>query len=183
MSTDFFALADAIAHKEQELHDLRRELSLLHASPALPAGECTLLRCRLKGYAVALLATEVDEVLNMAELVASPSSPAWVMGLLSVGPRRIPVVDLLARESGVRRRADPAEFIVLARTRTGVCGLVMEAIDGLAQIESKEVYRPEPEVPFGAYVRGVVDIAGEPVLLVSAVSVLLPDAPVNVNTT
>jgi chemotaxis signal transduction protein len=179
MTTDFFALVDAIAHKEQELHDLRRELSLLHASTPLPTGECMVLRCVLKEHAVALLASEVDEVLNMAELVTSPSSPAWLMGLLSVGPRRVPVIDLFARESGVRRSPDPAEFIVLARTRTASCGLVVDAIDGLAQIASRDVYRPEPEAPFGAYVRGVVNIAGKPVLLLSAIPVLLPDEPVN----
>ena len=89
MTTDFFTLVAAIARKEQELQDLRREFSLLHASTPLPTGECVVLRCALKGYAVALLATEIDEVLNMAELVSSPSSPAWLMGLLSVGSRRI----------------------------------------------------------------------------------------------
>src|SRR4051812_40507664 len=116
MTTDLFTLLDAIARKEQELHGLQRELSFLHAGTPLPTGECVVLRCTLKGHAVALFATEIDEVLNMAELVSSPSSPAWLMGLVSVGSRRIPVVDLFARESGVRRSPDPAEFIVLART-------------------------------------------------------------------
>ena len=168
MSTDPFELVDAITRKEQELHELRRELACLHRRSSLPSTEFVALRCRLHGYAVALIAQELHEVVRMAELLVLPDSPTWLMGLLALGPRRIPVLDLLARDAGVRRSPAPNEFVVIAETEAGPCGLLMEAIEGLVTVAPSQISRPERDAPFGAHVLGIVSIGDEAVLLLSA---------------
>lgn len=168
MSTDLFTLVDSIARKEQELDTLRRQLAHLHGCTRLPSGELTVLRCRLNGYALALPVAEISEVVRMAELTVLPNAFAWILGLVTLGTERIPVVDLLGGEAGVRRAPDPDDFIVLAVAQNGPVGLVMDAIDGLFTFEGSTLCRPQAEVPFGAHVLGVFDAGGEAVLLVSA---------------
>lgn len=175
MSPDLFTLMEAIARKQRELDALRRELVQLQGCTTLPSGEVTVLRCRLRGHAVALPVAEVLEVIRMPELTVLPDAFPWVMGLVSIASNRIPVVDLFGGET--RRAADPDDFIVLAETQAGPIGLVMDAIENLVTFDSSKLSRPEPDVPFGAHVVGVFEADGDTVLLLSAAPIAAPPVP------
>jgi chemotaxis signal transduction protein len=101
-----------------------------------------------------------------------PDAFPWVMGLVSIASKRIPVVDLFGGET--RRVADPDDFIVLTETQSGPIGLVMDAIEDLVTFDASTLSRPEPDVPFGAHVRGVFDAGGDAVLLLSAAPIVTP---------
>lgn len=165
---DPFALPEIIARKERELDVLRRELSLLRTPARLPQGAFPVLRCGLGRYAIALLASEVEEVLRMVELTPLPAAPPWIPGLLSLGARRLPVVDLIARESGSARAVDPSEFIVVTTTERGTCALLVESVEGLSSVDSTQVQRPSLDMPFGAHVLGVTTLGEQSVLLVTS---------------
>jgi len=175
MTADSFALADAILEKERELDALRRELALHRACSRVLAADTVIVRCRLRGHTIALLASEISEVVRMAELTTVPGAAPWFVGLLAVGAQRLPVLDLFARKSGVRRVPDPSEFIVLSETRNGPCGLVVDSIDDLVTIHGREVRRPTADAPFGAHVLGSIDVRGDTILLLSAAPLSLPD--------
>lgn len=175
MSPDLFTLMEAIARKQRELDALRRELVQLQGCTTLPSGEVTVLRCRLRGHAVALPVSEIIEVIRMPELTVLPDAFPWVMGLVNIASKRIPVVDLFGGET--RRAADPEHFIVLAETPSGPIGLVMDAIDNLVTFDASTLSRPEPDVPFGAHVVGVFEADGDTVLLLSASPIAVPPVP------
>jgi chemotaxis signal transduction protein len=175
MTADPFILVEAIAQKERELNALRSELASQRASSRLPAAEAVILCCRLGAHRVALLASEIREVVQMAELRSLPDVPAWFMGLLALGNERLPVLDLSARETGARRIPDPSELIVLTDTRTGACGLVVDAIDELVTVQASQIRRAPPDAPFGAHVLGLVELETDTVVLLSAAPLSLDE--------
>jgi purine-binding chemotaxis protein CheW len=170
-----FVLAEAIAQKERELYALRSELARQRASSRIPEAEAVIVRCRLGEHNVALLTSEVSEVLRMAELSTIPDAPVWFMGLLAIGSQRIPVIDLFAHQTGRRRTPDPSELIVLTETRSGPCGLVVDEVAELVTIHGSQVFRPAPDAPFGAHLLGTVTVGDQPVLLLSAAPLSLED--------
>ncbi|MFO0694281.1 MAG: chemotaxis protein CheW [Polyangiales bacterium] len=160
-------LLEAIATKERELDVLRRRLAAFREAIRLPAGRVGVLRCRLGGSHVAFREDEIDEVVAMAELLVLPNSPAWLMGLLTVGRVRIPVLDLVARDTGVRRTADPSEHVVLATVAGRRLGVVVDELESLDTLEGSDVARPSADLPFAAHVVGVADVGERPTLLLS----------------
>ena len=176
MSPDLFTLMDTIARKREELDALRRELVQLQGCTTLRSGEVTVLRCRLRGHAVALQVTEIIEVIRMPELTVLPDAFPWVLGLVSIASKRIPVIDLFGGDT--RRAADPDDFIVLTETQAGPIGVVMDEIEDLVTFDGSALSLPEPDVPFGAHVVGVFEADGETVLLLSAAPIAVPPVPV-----
>jgi purine-binding chemotaxis protein CheW len=175
MTQDPFLLAEIIRRKEQELYDLRALLARKQAPSSLPAGEFVVLRCRLQAVAIAIPAVQIREVVQMASLAPVPDAPPWLAGVLLLGPEYVPVIDLSARQSGASRARDPSEFIVLAQTRAGTRGLVVDTIDGLVTVDGRAVARPGPEIPFGPHVVGIATLAGESVIVVSAAALSSAD--------
>lgn len=183
MSPDnVFSLVDRIARKEQELDTLRRQLFQHQAGATYTSGDITVLRCQLHGHAVALPVDEILEVVRMVELTVLPDAFPWVIGLMSIASKRIPVIDLFGAVAGRRRLAEPDDFIVIAETRNGTIGLVMDEIDGLFRLEGGALSRPEPDLPFGAHVRGVFDAAGHSVLLLSAAPISIAELALKAST-
>jgi chemotaxis signal transduction protein len=175
MTQDLFLLAEIIRRKEQELHELRAQLTRTQAPRSLPAGELAVLRCRLQTVAIAIPATQIREVVQMAALTHVPDAAIWLAGILMLGPEHIPVIDMSARQTGVPRQRDPSEFIVIAETRSGACGLVVDTVEGLVTIDARTVCRPGPEIPFGAHVVGVAKLSNESVIVVSAAALSADD--------
>jgi purine-binding chemotaxis protein CheW len=180
MTDDLFALLNELSTKERELSDLKRALSVQVSSVRIPAHRSTVLRGNLFGFPVALLAEEVDEVVRMPALTPLPDAPPWILGLLRVGEDLVPVLDLSARETQSRRALDPDHFVVLTNVRGQRRGLLLESIEGLAEIEAANLRRPELDQPFGPYVLGTYNLADRVVLLLSTAplelaSFLLPE--------
>lgn len=175
MTLDPFLLADTIRRKERELYELRGELARRQAPHGLPAGEFMALRCRLQGISVAIPALQIREVVQMAALTCVPDAPAWLAGMLALGPEHIPVFDLSARSSGEARAHDPSDFIVLADAHSGACGLIVDTIDGLVALDAAKLTRPGPEVPFGPHVLGLCRVAAESVILLSVTALSVED--------
>ena len=178
MTVDLFAVAQAIADKERELHALRSLLARARQQTQVPDGEFVALRCSLAGSTVAIAATQIREVVQMAELTQLPGAAPWFAGLLTIGEERIAVLDLAATDSGVPRPRDPSEFVVLLNATDSVTGLVVDALLDLVTLDGEKVHRPDPELPFGPHVIGVTSIGGESVLLLSAAALASEPASV-----
>jgi chemotaxis signal transduction protein len=175
MTQDPFLLAEIIRRKEQELYELRTQLTRTQAPHSLPASAFVVLRCRLQELAVAIPAVQIREVVQMAALTHVPDAAIWLAGVLVLGPEHIPVIDMSARHTGRSRPRDPSEFIVIAETRSGACGLIVDTVDGLVTIDGRTVTRPGPEIPFGAHVVGIATLANETLIVVSAAALSADD--------
>lgn len=182
MTIDPTSLALRIAERERELDALRRELSRWRTPARLPDGLFGVLRCSVGPYAIGLLTREIDEVLPMAALTLVPSAPPWMLGLLVLGERRVPVMDLLARESGTQRVLDPGEFLVVTTTENGSCALVVERLEGLCELDSADVHRPSLDIPFGAHVLGIAAASDPPFVLISTAPLSLRELAAEVHT-
>lgn len=169
-------LADTIARKERELRELYRERARLHGYVEAPQIEIVALRGKVDGQAVAIDVSEVSEVVRMAELAALPDAPPALMGVLAIGSLRAPIFDLFAR-GVVRRNPKPEDFIVLMHTRAGLCGLVMDSIDGIAQVSGSSVPLASRDAACGVHVVGVIAVGGESVFLLSAAAVPVESIP------
>ena len=180
MTDDLFALLDELSTKERELADLKRALSVQVSSVRIPVQHSTVLRGNLFGFPVAVLAEEVDEVVRMPALTPLPDAPPWIVGLLQIAEDCLPVLDLSARETQKRRAPDPDHFVVLTNVRGQRRGLLLESVEGLAEIDGANLRRPALDQPFGPYVLGTYNLADRIVLLLSTAplelaSFLLPE--------
>jgi len=173
------SLVAEITRRERELDALRHELSAFRRPALRGIGELSVVRCRLGDRAVAFRSSELDEVVMMAALTPLPEAPPWVMGMLQVGPDHLPVLDLVARETGHRRRPHPDQFILLARNSEARLGMVVDALEGLANIDAREVHPPPAEIPFAAHALGIADISDRPTVLlaVQAIPIVTLESP------
>ncbi len=176
--SDPLQLVEDIAEKVRELDALRRRLADHRPRLRMAADSLEVLLCRLGESAVAFRGVDVDEVVAMAELTELPMAPPWLAGLLAVGEERVPVVDLPARESGVRRVLHPSEFIVLAHAASGRLGVIVDGLQGLFTVPANAVHRPSSQLPFAAFVTAVVEVDGGSAALLSVEPLALAEPAV-----
>jgi purine-binding chemotaxis protein CheW len=118
----------------------------------------SLVTCRAAGERFALDVGSVERVLRYSPPRALPNSAAWLRGVLSVGERLVPVLDLRERLGLPATTPVDASRIVVLALPAGRIGFVVDAVDDVVGIDAAAV-APPPPVYRGlakAYVEGIV---------------------------
>lgn len=110
----------------------------------VPVQEIELLAFRLGSEEYALLVEQVREVIKLWEITAVPNTPDYVLGVISLRGRVLPVVDLCTRlglPPGVR---DGRTRIIIVSIDEEETGLIVDRVTGVIKLPQEDV-RPAPD--------------------------------------
>lgn len=130
-------------------------------------GQLVVFRAAQRDFAFAL--EDVDEVVRMVALEPLPETPPWLLGVMNLRGRVVPVIDLAGRLGlPVTQPATDARIIVVHHgeaVAAGMASLVREAL--AVPDEVSEVHDGRPD-PASAAVRGVARIGDDLVAVLNA---------------
>lgn len=118
----------------------------------------SLVTCRAADELLALDVGVVERVLRYAAPRALPNSAPWLRGVIAVGDRLVPVLDLRERLGLPAASPDDAARIVVLALEDGRVGFVVDAVDDVVAIDVAAI-APAPPVYRGlakAFVQGIV---------------------------
>ena len=111
-----------------------------------PVEDARFVVFTLGGYEYGLPADNVNEVIRFVAVTPVPESPSWVLGVIDLRGRTIPVVDG-RRRLGLPDREDwLAAAIVIVESGGVVSGLVVDAAVDMTTVGVETLESP-PDVP------------------------------------
>jgi len=105
-------------------------------------------------YAVPLAA--VERVVRAVESTALPQAPPIVLGIINVGGRLVPLVDIRKRFRLPERDVGLNDQLIIASTSRRAVALLVDAVGGVLEHPAADVVAPEAICPGLEYVEGVV---------------------------
>lgn len=107
----------------------------------------------------------VERVIRMVEIIPLPQGPEIVLGVINVGGRVAPVLDIRRRFGLPERPIALGDYLVLASTAARTVALVAESIQGVVACPEDAVIARDEILSGLEYVQGVVKLNDELVLL------------------
>jgi purine-binding chemotaxis protein CheW len=92
----------------------------------------------LGGEEYALPIAQIQEVIRYTKPRSVASSDAWVIGVISLRGKIVPVVDLAGR-LGVSATSDEESKIVIVETADQTVGMIVDAVDEVISIEQQQL--------------------------------------------
>jgi chemotaxis signal transduction protein len=144
-----------------------RELRLGAAErEALPDEDFDVLLTESFGARLAFLLDQVRVVVPAAELAPLPAAPEWLLGLLALRGRSIPVIDLATRLGANERRLDPNDLFVVTETNGRELAFVVQRVDGVTSVKRDSLESSVHETLDARDVLGAFHSAGHSVLVI-----------------
>jgi purine-binding chemotaxis protein CheW len=113
----------------------------------------------------ALDLSTVERVVHAVEITPLPKAPAFVLGVINVQGRVIPVVDVRKRFRLPEREMDLPDRFIIAHTSRRLVALLADSVTGIRELENREIVSAAEALPFAAYIRGVAKVGGDLVLI------------------
>lgn len=145
-----------IAELERELRRLERELETMNGAPMLAAEPFDLLLCRVETGLVGFVETEVEQVVQAAELLPVADAPPWVLGLLNVRGTLLPVMSIEARVGRPQGEIAPSDSYVIANVEGRRTGVLVQDTLGMRSIAGGSVQSPSHRGVMANFVIGLV---------------------------
>jgi len=163
------SIASEIAELKRRLYELERAASAREVEEPLPSGgEIAALVCRVGDNRIALPLDLVERAVSAAAMASLPEAPPWVHGLLNLGGRAIPVLDVAARIERRCRVLELEDQIVICRHADANIGLVVQGVLGVRSFVVGESKAGQGiSVPLAPYVWATLRDAEGLVLLFS----------------
>jgi len=118
----------------------------------------SLVTCAAAGELFALDVATVERVLRFAPPRKVPNAASWMAGVITVGERLVPVLDLRERMGLPAAEPTASSRIVVLTLSAGAIGFIVDAVDEVVAVEAAAV-QPAPPVYRGlarAFVQGIV---------------------------
>ena len=106
------------------------------------------------GYALPLQA--VERVIRAVEITPLPNAPAIVLGILNVGGRVIPVVNIRQCFRLPGREIEPRDQLILGQTGRRTIALAVDEVSGVVERPENEIVSAHEILPGLDGVEGVV---------------------------
>lgn len=107
----------------------------------------------------------VERVVRSAWVERLPAAPRVVEGVVDIGGRVLPVIDLRRCFGRAGRAVEPGDCFVLAHTGRRNVALHLDSVEGLVEHDPDAVVASDSIVPGLAHVAGVVKLADGLVLI------------------
>jgi purine-binding chemotaxis protein CheW len=121
----------------------------------------------------------VQEIIRSAPITAVPNSPDFVEGVINLRGDIIPVVDLRKRLNLYDEHSEKQKIWILILDIGGrVSGFIVDMVTEVLKIDEKEIEHAPEIIVAGLesqYIRGVIDIEGELLILLDFNRILLLD--------
>jgi purine-binding chemotaxis protein CheW len=111
---------------------------------AVPVPELELLAFRLGSEEYALLVEQVREVIKLWDIASVPNTPDYVLGVISLRGKVLPVIDLCKRLGLPPGARDGRSRIIVVSLDDEETGLVVDRVTGVVRLLPKDV-RPAPD--------------------------------------
>ena len=82
---------------------------------------------------------DAREVLRMVALVPVPGAPPWMLGIIDLRGRLVPVVDARVRLGATAAEIGLSTPILIVDSSIGLAGLVADAVTGVATLDGSAV--------------------------------------------
>jgi purine-binding chemotaxis protein CheW len=110
----------------------------------------------LDGTRFALRLDAVERAVPAAALTPLPGAPAIVLGLLDLGGRIVPVVDIRARFNLPAREMGLDDCIIVATTARRTLGILVDAPGEVIEVAEEDIDRGSGVLLGSEYIAGVV---------------------------
>jgi len=111
---------------------------------------------RLDGARFALPLDQVDVVLRMVSVTPAPDAPPWVIGVINLHGRVIPVTDLRQRLGHPAKEPYLDDRLLVMTLAERTLALVVEEVTEVLELPGSEVEAPPDPLSDSRYLRGVV---------------------------
>lgn len=118
----------------------------------------SLVTCAAAGERFALDVASVERVLRYTAPRRVPNAASWMVGVIAVGERLVPVLDLRERMGLPAAEPSTASRIVVLALADGPVGFIVDAVDEVAAVDAAAV-EDAPAVYRGLareFVQGIV---------------------------
>ena len=114
-------------------------------------------------YALAL--SSVERVVRVVDIIPLPGTPEVVLGVINVRGDIVPVYDLRKRFRLPSRELDLSDQLLIARTSKRRVALVVDSVSGVLELRGREITAADKILPGMEYVRGVVKLQNDLVII------------------
>jgi purine-binding chemotaxis protein CheW len=129
-------------------------------------GQNQIVLFTLDGQRYALRLDAVERVIRAAAVTPVPQTPAFVLGLINLAGRLLPVVSLRRCLGWPDRPLRPADQFLIVRTPRFPLALLVDQVQGLSVLAAAQTVAVDEALPAGACrVEGLAKIDGEIILL------------------
>ncbi len=111
---------------------------------AVPVQEIEMLAFRLGSEEYALLVEQVREVIKLWEITSVPNTPDYVLGVISLRGKVLPVIDLCKRLGLPPGARDGRARIIVVSLDEEETGLIVDRVTGVVKLLPEDV-RPAPD--------------------------------------
>jgi purine-binding chemotaxis protein CheW len=113
----------------------------------------------------ALPLTTVVRVIHAVEITHLPKAPDIISGIVNVRGQIIPVIDVRKLFGLISRELIPDDQLIIADTGKRLVALLVEQVSGIRNITHQQHVNTKETLPFAEYIRGVVKIEDELILI------------------
>ncbi len=117
-----------------------------------------LLVFTLSGLSCALALDEVEKILPAVEVNPVPRAPEFVMGIIKVQGRILPVLDIRSRFHLPQAEVDLSDHFILARARNLPVAILVDNVLGLRELDEAEIVTPDELFPKMELLNGVAGL-------------------------
>jgi purine-binding chemotaxis protein CheW len=121
-------------------------IAVLHPAAIAASEEASavvLLVFRIDGCEHAVAVEQVVEVLRMVAATPLPDAPPWVLGVINVRGRVIPLIDVRARLGAPRLEPEPSTSVIVVQTDEVAAGLVVDEVVEVLAVRHDALQRPD----------------------------------------
>jgi purine-binding chemotaxis protein CheW len=118
----------------------------------------SFVTCRAVGELLAFDVGSVERVLRYTPPLALPNSAAWLRGVVGIGGRLLPVLDVRERLGLPAPPPDASSRIVVLGAASGRIGFIVDGVEDVVAVDRASV-EPAPAVYRGlarAFVQGIL---------------------------
>lgn len=153
-------------------------------TPTAASAAGKYLTFNLAGQSYGIDVLKIREIVRIADITSVPQMPPWVLGVINLRGKIIPVIDLRLR-FGLQPSTDTAQCCtIVAQARlpdgkTTQLGMIVDGVEEVAQVAAGEI----EEAPdfgrelCGSYIIGMAKIRGSVKTLLDVDRVLAGDLP------
>lgn len=98
----------------------------------------------------------VERVVLMVEITSLPKAPDIVIGIVDFHGEIVSVVDIRKRFRLKEKKISPADYLVIARTSKRTVAVIVDAVEGVRNLEPGQKTKGDTSKPFADYLSGVV---------------------------
>ena len=111
-------------------------------------------------YAMALSA--VEKVIRTVELTLLPKAPGFLLGLINMKGKAIPVLDIRKRYNLPDREMRLDDRIIISQTLRGTIAIIVNTVERVVEFPQEQLLEAQEILPeMGPYVEGVGKLDGD----------------------